>query len=682
MSSPANLLFIFLFLILTLAFHPASTGKDAPDLIYYNGKIITLDPDHPKAEAMAIKDGIIMLVAGSEEVLALKGEDTRLFDLHGLTILPGFNDAHCHWFSWREHRCTAHAEEVVEYPPLEEIMKDLSANGWTSISELAFGWPGDASIEHLNNALALEAAGDLSVRVNGYWGGITDVSMFDALTNYPPDRYYSDRIRAQGVKFYVDHPLGIEDILTQEEIDVLVQRAHRDGWQIATHAVNMSGVEKVLSAYEKVLGEEDNQKYRFRIEHAVKVNDDQMNRMLEKGIIASFQLMGPPDWPAQESHMNYISNTQPELQMRWREFVETGLTVVASTDAPFNNTTCAYNPFRVIYQGVTRIGYLDREHAQWELDQRLTIAQCLKLLTIDGAYATGEEALKGNLMAGKYADFIVVSDDPLQYEDSPEGLLELELLQTVVGGEIEYCSVNPCFDLCQDYQTFAFDSFRVSASIFLTDHPPLSAFDGIASSHWGAGAHPPQWIQVDLMTERPISTIHLTVSQFPEGPTVHQILGSRSDGNCTMELLREFSGSTRDGQVLTYTPQIPDTLRFFRILTTESPSWVSWYEVSWQYAGDMATPVREQIDLIDEVMITPNPVANNQILEVYSRQEVIRSIAIFSAGGQPVRLISETSRRTDHHRKQVSLAGMTPGVYFIHLITDNRIWLKKLILTH
>ncbi len=540
-----------------------------------------------------------------------------------------------------------------------------------------------ASIEHLNNALALEASGHLSVRVNGYWGGISDIGMFDVLTDYPPDRYYSDRIRAQGIKMYVDDAFGTADILTQEEATALVERAHRDGWQIATHAVNLSGVEKILTAYETALGNESNESYRHRIEHAVKVNDQQLDRMLAKGIIASFQLMGPPDWPEQETHMNHISNTQPELQMRWREFVEANLPSVGSTDAPFNNTVCAYNPFLVVHQGVTRMGYLDREHAPWELDQRLTIAQCLKLLTMDGAYATREEDIKGSLTSGKYADLVVVSKNPLDYEDNPEGLLDIQILQTMVGGVIEYCANNPCYNLCDELEIFDLDSFEVSVSQYLPDQRPEAAFDHNAQSNWGAGAHPPQWIQIDLQRDRIISQINLTVSQFPSGPTVHQILAARSDESCQLNLIHEFEGHTSDGQVLTYEPpDQADTFRFLRIHTIESPSWVAWFEIDIQYADDMATSTITLQHFRNNIEIIPNPVRD----ELHIRYQLIRdtpvTIDLLTLDGKILRELFSGKNVAGEYRFPVRISNdLAAGVYLIRIRSDQGTQINKLILT-
>lgn len=66
------------------------------DLIYYNGNIITVNDDNDLAEAVAIFDGKIIKVGNNEEVLSFKNADTKLVDLCGKTMLPGFIDGHSH----------------------------------------------------------------------------------------------------------------------------------------------------------------------------------------------------------------------------------------------------------------------------------------------------------------------------------------------------------------------------------------------------------------------------------------------------------------------------------------------------------------------------------------------------------------------------------------------------------
>ena len=75
----------------------APAGTPAPDLILYNAHVWTVDEKQPEAEAVAVRGDRIVTVGGSREVLALKGAATRMIDLEGKLLLPGFNDAHTHF---------------------------------------------------------------------------------------------------------------------------------------------------------------------------------------------------------------------------------------------------------------------------------------------------------------------------------------------------------------------------------------------------------------------------------------------------------------------------------------------------------------------------------------------------------------------------------------------------------
>ena len=71
-----------------------------PDLILYNGLIRTQDPTIPIAEAMAIKGDTFMAVGRTGEIKNLKTKGTREIDLKGRLVLPGFTDAHFHFYDW------------------------------------------------------------------------------------------------------------------------------------------------------------------------------------------------------------------------------------------------------------------------------------------------------------------------------------------------------------------------------------------------------------------------------------------------------------------------------------------------------------------------------------------------------------------------------------------------------
>ncbi|MFC2122604.1 amidohydrolase [Bacteroidota bacterium] len=70
------------------------------DIILRNANVITMEPGQPQAEAVAIKGASILLVASCEEVESLNRVGTRVIDCQGKTVVPGFNDAHCHIFSF------------------------------------------------------------------------------------------------------------------------------------------------------------------------------------------------------------------------------------------------------------------------------------------------------------------------------------------------------------------------------------------------------------------------------------------------------------------------------------------------------------------------------------------------------------------------------------------------------
>src|ERR1700733_12769864 len=76
------------------------TAADAPvypSLVLVHGHVWTENPAHPETEAIAIDGNRILLAGTSAEVLRLAGPSTRVIDLHGRRVVPGFNDAHVHF---------------------------------------------------------------------------------------------------------------------------------------------------------------------------------------------------------------------------------------------------------------------------------------------------------------------------------------------------------------------------------------------------------------------------------------------------------------------------------------------------------------------------------------------------------------------------------------------------------
>lgn len=118
----------------------------------------------------------------------------------------------------------------------------------------------------------------------------------------------------------------------------------------------------------------------------------------------------------------------------------------------------------------------------------------------------------------------------------------------------------------------------VLASAEETTQPSTSVVDGDPTTSWSAGQFAPQWIEVDLGAPRTVTAIRLGVAQSPDGDTVHTVLGRPPDG--PYRELHVFRERTTDGELLEYAPPAPwEGIRYLRVDTSASPSWVAWREV-------------------------------------------------------------------------------------------------------
>jgi len=117
----------------------------------------------------------------------------------------------------------------------------------------------------------------------------------------------------------------------------------------------------------------------------------------------------------------------------------------------------------------------------------------------------------------------------------------------------------------------------VKASASLTDQPAEAAVDGSPAT-WSSGADAPQWLEIDLGGLYDIGSLRLTIDQWPDGETLHEIWVVGEDGK--LRKVAELQGWTSNGQVLEWKPPAPLTrVRVLRIVTTLSPSWVAWEEI-------------------------------------------------------------------------------------------------------
>jgi predicted amidohydrolase YtcJ len=211
--------------------------------------------------------------------------------------------------------------------------------------------------------------------------------------------------------------------MSEEEIDAAVEDAHRAGFQIGIHANGDRTIAMVLSAYERALAQYPRPDARHRIEHCTLVNPSLLERIRTIGAIPT------PFW----TYVHYHGEKWVEYgeeKVRWmfahRSFLDYGIRVPGASDympGPFE-------PLMALQSMVTR---RDMAGRTWGANQRVTVAEALRIGTINGAYASFEERIKGSITAGKLADFVMLAEDPHDVE--PERLKHIRVVRTVVGGK-------------------------------------------------------------------------------------------------------------------------------------------------------------------------------------------------------------------------------------------------------
>jgi len=211
--------------------------------------------------------------------------------------------------------------------------------------------------------------------------------------------------------------------MTQEQIHEAVEEAHRAGWQVAIHANGDVTIDMVLNAYERMAREDPRPDVRHRIEHCSLVNPSLLQRIADGGYIPA------PFYTYAHYHgEKWIEYGEEKMEWMFahKSFLDYGIMVAPASD----HSPGPYEPLMALQSMVTRKDFAGRV---WGASQRITLDQALKVCTVNGAYASHEEDLKGSIIAGKLGDFVVLAENP--YDVDPDRLKEIQVVRTVIGGK-------------------------------------------------------------------------------------------------------------------------------------------------------------------------------------------------------------------------------------------------------
>ena len=526
--------------------------QSAPDYVVLNARVLTIDNNMPQAEAFAVKGDRFVAVGTTSDIRNLASSRTEIIDAEGMTITPGFIDAHSHpagagvnelvqvnadlrsvsaiagalraradatpqgqWIRAFKYDDTKLSEgRPINRFDIDALVPDHPVaishrGGHTSVyNSMALAMagvtsetpdpPGGRFYRDSNGALTGLVAGPARSVFNSLIpsdstreqrkdgvklitelmtkSGLTSVHQTGASRNdmlayqdaraegnmrfrmylFPRGQLFNDLVNAGvrsgmgdevfrigAVKFTADGSASERTMrmstpfegrpddygllyMTEEEIHESVENAHRNDFQVAIHANGDVTIEMVLNAYQRVQELWPRKNPRHRIEHCSLVNPELLTRIKNLGVIPA------PFY----TYIHYHGNKWVEYgeeKMRWmfahRSFLDYGIPVAPASDY----TPGPYEPMMAIQSMVTR---KDFDGRIWGPNQRITIDEALRICTMNGAYASFEEDIKGSISVGKLADFVILANDP--HDVDPDEIKNIEIVRTVVGGTTMY----------------------------------------------------------------------------------------------------------------------------------------------------------------------------------------------------------------------------------------------------
>ena len=160
--------------------------------------------------------------------------------------------------------------------------------------------------------------------------------------------------------------------------------------------------------------------------------EDQLDRMQELGVIPSFFSLHTYYWG--DRHRDLFMGPERAARMSpARSAVRRGMPFTIHADSP----VVPMEPLRLVWSAVNRISAGGSPIGP---EQRISVEDALRAVTIGAAYQHFEEAQKGSLEVGKLADLVILSESPF---DAPERIDHIDVMETIIGGKSVYRADTP-----------------------------------------------------------------------------------------------------------------------------------------------------------------------------------------------------------------------------------------------
>jgi len=344
-----------------------------------------------------------------EDLVAALGEASQRFLSEGITSAMdasvGGNDIPLQVAAYQEavdrgilkvrHNLAIWSEAVFDYAHFEEALKEME------LKRLGLGIRSGMGNERLR-------IGPFKIIVDGAFSTVTAVT-------YEP---YGVNPNERGCGVLVIEP---------GRLAKLASLVHGLGWQLSIHGIGDRAIDVCLEAIEAALKSKPARDARPRLEHSTMVLPRMIERIKKLGIIPVMQ----PGfiWGLGDNWFNQLGKEKPSQFKPFRTLLDQKVRIAFSSDRPVVNGA----PLLGIHSAVNQKTMSGQDYAPRE---KITPEEALQCYTLNGAYASFEEKIKGSIGTGKLADLVVIAEDLTKV--NPERIKDLAVMATMVGGEFCY----------------------------------------------------------------------------------------------------------------------------------------------------------------------------------------------------------------------------------------------------
>jgi len=326
-----------------------------------------------------------------------------------------------------------------------QAVRHMTRLGVTSVQNM------DGDLERLEQYERLRAHGDLTVRAYHYMSMREEMPRacldeFAELTR----RYTDPWNRTRGIKLFIDGVVesktalllesyadgsgetGVPD-MDPEAYREIVVAADRLGMDVATHAIGDRGVRLALDAYEAAQERNGGRRgRRHRVEHIEVIHPRDIPRFGQLGVTASMQPLhaAPTTDPRFSPWTRLVGPAREPYAFAWHRLLEAGAPLAFGSDWPVVTPDVR----RGLHTALTRTNRANEPTGGWQPQLGVTLTQALDAYTRGGAYAEGQDDVKGILRPGLLADMTAFTRD--LFAVSPDEIPAVEIALTVVDGRI------------------------------------------------------------------------------------------------------------------------------------------------------------------------------------------------------------------------------------------------------